>query len=62
MLRVLGPICPVYAVLEEKAGHFRKKLGILDSINTRLANWLSFRRFKKHSFGKCLLFPKMPGL
>jgi hypothetical protein len=28
---------PVYAVLVEKAGHFRKKLGIFDSINTGLA-------------------------
>jgi hypothetical protein len=34
MLRALGPIRPVYAVLVEKAGHFRKKLGILASINT----------------------------
>jgi hypothetical protein len=48
----------VYAVLVEKAGHFRKKLGILDSINTGLAKWSSLRRFKKNPgiSGKCPAF------
>jgi len=58
MLRALGPIRPVYAVLVEKAGHFRKKLGILDSIYTRLANWSGFSRFRKNPRH----FRKMPGL
>jgi hypothetical protein len=37
----------VYAVLVEQAGHFRKKLGILDSVNTGLAKWSSFSRLRK---------------
>ncbi len=48
----------MYAILVEKAGHLRKKLDILASANTGLANWsyghvlivLRKARLKKHTW------------